>query len=121
MYRIVQEGLTNICKHAEATTVQLQIQTTLTELSLTLQDNGRGFCIDENQTGFGLQGMRERVLALAGQLEITSELSNGCKITAKFPRILLYSGFTSRRSRNCPAEFENATRNQTRLSSGCRS
>ncbi|MDZ8239446.1 MAG: response regulator [Nostoc sp. ChiQUE01a] len=87
VYRIVQEGLTNICKHAEATTVQLQIQTTLTELSLILQDNGRGFCIDGNQTGFGLQGMRERVLALAGQLEITSELGNGCKITAKFPKI----------------------------------
>ncbi|WP_026732712.1 ATP-binding response regulator [Fischerella sp. PCC 9605] len=87
VYRIVQEGLTNISKHADATAIQLQIQTTPTELSLTLQDNGRGFCIDGNQTGFGLQGVRERVLAVGGQLEITSELGNGCRITARFPRV----------------------------------
>jgi hypothetical protein len=41
--------------------------------------------MDGNQSGFGLQGMRERVLALGGQLEITSQPGNGCKITAKFP------------------------------------
>ncbi|MCP6760141.1 MAG: response regulator [Fischerella sp. CENA71] len=87
VYRIVQEGLTNICKHAKATVVQLQIHTTPTELSLTLQDNGKGFCIDENQTGFGLRGMRERVLALGGQLEVNSEPGNGCRIMAKFPRM----------------------------------
>jgi len=86
VYRIVQEGLTNICKYAKATAVQLQIQTTPTELSLKLQDNGRGFCTDENQIGFGLQGMRERVLAIGGQLEITSEPGKGCRITARFPR-----------------------------------
>ncbi|WP_341531083.1 response regulator [Nostoc sp. UHCC 0302] len=89
VYRIIQEGLTNICKYAEATTVGLQIQTTPTELLLILQDNGRGFCLNGNHTGFGLQGMRERALALAGQLEVTSELGNGCKITAKFPKITL--------------------------------
>jgi two-component system, sensor histidine kinase and response regulator len=86
VYRIVQEGLTNICKHAKATSVQLQIQTTPTELSLKLQDNGGGFCADENQNGFGLQGMRERVLAVGGQLEITSAPGKGCRITARFPR-----------------------------------
>ncbi|KAB8330049.1 response regulator [Scytonema tolypothrichoides VB-61278] len=87
VYRIVQEGLTNICKHAKATAVELQIQTTPTNLLLTLQDNGKGFYINGNQTGFGLQGMRERVVGVGGQLEITSELGNGCRITARFPRM----------------------------------
>lgn len=86
VYRIVQEGLTNICKHAKATAVQLQIHTIPTELSLKLQDNGGGFCANDNQIGFGLRGMRERVIAIGGQLEITSELGKGCRITARFPR-----------------------------------
>ena len=66
VYRIVQEGLTNICKYAKATAVQLQIQTTASGLLLVLEDNGKGFRIHENQSGFGLQGMRERVAALGG-------------------------------------------------------
>ncbi|MCG8362437.1 MAG: response regulator [Pseudanabaenales cyanobacterium] len=87
VYRIVQEGLTNICKYAEASSVRLNIQTTPAELLLTLQDNGNGFCVKESQTGFGLQGMRERVTALGGQLEIDSQPGAGCRITARFPRV----------------------------------
>jgi signal transduction histidine kinase len=87
VYRIVQEGLTNIYKHAKAKAVQLQIQTTADSLLLVLQDNGNGFQIDQNRTGFGLQGMRERTTALGGQLEITSNPGTGCRITARFPRV----------------------------------
>ena len=87
VYRIVQEGLTNIYKHANATAVQIQIQTTSEGLSLVLQDNGNGFQVDQNRTGFGLQGMRERTTALGAQLEITSAPRDGCRITARFPRI----------------------------------
>ncbi|MBD1871355.1 response regulator [Leptolyngbya sp. FACHB-671] len=85
VYRIVQEGLTNICKHAEATAVQIQIHTNASGLSLSLQDNGKGFRVRENRTGFGLQGMRERTVALGGHLEIISELNRGCHISAFFP------------------------------------
>ncbi len=87
VYRIVQEGLTNIYKHAKATAVQIQIQTTSDGLLLVLQDNGSGFQVDQNRTGFGLQGMRERTTALGAQLEITSAPGDGCRITARFPRI----------------------------------
>lgn len=87
VYRIVQEGLTNICKHAQATAVQIQIQTTASGLLLILEDNGKGFCVDDNITGFGLQGMRERTAALGGQLEIASEPGAGCRVTARFPRL----------------------------------
>jgi two-component system, sensor histidine kinase and response regulator len=86
VYRIVQEGLTNIYKHANAKTVQLQIQTTADSLLLVLQDNGNGFQVDQNRTGFGLQGMRERTDALGAQLEITSAPRDGCRIIARFPR-----------------------------------
>ncbi len=85
VYRIVQEGLTNICKHAHPTTVTLQIQCTDTNLFLTLQDDGRGFQLDANRSGFGLQGMQERIIALQGTLDITSELGKGCCISASLP------------------------------------
>lgn len=85
VYRIVQEALTNICKYASATEIQIQLQTTSDELYLTIWDNGSGFDVEANTTGFGLQGMRERTLALGGQLSIDSALGAGCRITAHFP------------------------------------
>lgn len=86
VYRIIQEGLTNICKHAEATLVQIQLQTTDAGLSLSLQDNGKGFQLEQPLLGYGLRGMQERVVAIGGQLEIVSEPGVGCRITANFPR-----------------------------------
>lgn len=85
VYRIVQEALTNICKYAEATEVKIQLNTTLTNLHLTVQDNGKGFNLDQNTTGFGLQSMRDRTLALAGQFEIDSAPTMGCLITVDIP------------------------------------
>jgi signal transduction histidine kinase len=84
VYRIVQEALTNICKHASATEVKISIQTE-TNLILTITDNGKGFEIDQNTTGFGLQSMRERSIAVGGNLNIETARNTGCKITAIFP------------------------------------
>lgn len=86
VFRILQEGLTNICKYAEATAVKIHIQTTQPDLLLIIEDNGKGFDVNENRTGFGIQGMGERTAALGGKLEITSEIGAGCRITARFPR-----------------------------------
>lgn len=85
VYRIVQESLTNIFKYASATEVHIQLQATTEQLNLTVRDNGRGFNVEANTTGFGLQGMRERTLALGGQLIIDSTPETGCRITAYFP------------------------------------
>lgn len=87
LYRIVQEGLTNICKYAEATAVKIHIQRTQSDLLLVLEDNGKGFRIDESRIGYGLQGMQERTAASGGKLEIKSEPGAGCQIVASFPRI----------------------------------
>ena len=98
VYRIIQEGFTNICKYAQATQVRLSLKTTPEALQLQLKDNGGGFCQDFSRsakpisdlstgTGFGLKGMEERAAALGGQLAIKSGANQGCQITASFPRL----------------------------------
>ncbi len=93
IYRIIQEALTNISKYAQASEVMIEIQTLPSELKLQIVDNGCGFIPSNNLTGFGLQGMRERVLSLHGKFEIIStpdtdsELLHpgGCQIVAIIP------------------------------------
>lgn len=87
VYRIVQEGLTNICKHARATAVSVAIQTVPENLRVTLTDDGQGFCAHHDQPGYGLLGMRERVAALGGTFNIQSNPGQGCQLLAQFPRM----------------------------------
>ncbi|MGB7085110.1 MAG: response regulator [Phormidesmis sp.] len=87
VYRIVQEGLTNICKYAQATEVHLSLKTTDKDLQLCLEDNGGGFCSSPEQAGFGLQGMKERAALLGGQVDIQSQVGQGCRVIARFPRL----------------------------------
>lgn len=84
-YRITQEALTNISKYASATEIKIQLSATPTNLRLTIEDNGRGFNLDQTTTGFGLQSMRDRTLALGGQFKIDTSPSSGCRITADIP------------------------------------
>jgi len=85
IYRIIQESLTNISKYAQATEVRLELITTLTGLKLIIQDNGKGFDGGQNTTGFGLQSMRDRILALGGEFEINTHLDAGCQIIVQVP------------------------------------
>ena len=87
VYRIVQEGLTNIYKHAQATAVHLSLVTTQQSLQLALEDDGSGFYLDSQRSGFGLQGMQERSAALGGQVTLISNTGKGCRVVASFPRI----------------------------------
>ena len=89
VYRIVQEALTNIAKHSDATEVVIDLQTLSEYLQLTIKDNGKGFNPQQNTTGFGLQGMRERVTAVGGNIEISSNFNCGCNIIVKIPHQLL--------------------------------
>lgn len=90
VYRILEEALTNIQKHSEATqvNVKLEIQSE-TDYSSTpifcvqVVDNGKGFNLQQNRTGFGLQGMQERAESLGGQLQINAH--SGCQITVLLP------------------------------------
>ncbi|MEH1873671.1 sensor histidine kinase [Nostoc sp.] len=85
LYRIVQESLTNICKHAEATSVSVRLLAHAGMIHLSIEDNGKGFNPTQNTTGFGLQGMRERSVALGGQLNVHSQLGTGCCISVSLP------------------------------------
>ena len=87
IYRIIQEALTNISKYAEASQVEIEIRTLGTAIELRIIDDGLGFIPTHNTTGFGLQGMRERVLSLQGKFEIISAPDRGCQIMATIPLI----------------------------------
>lgn len=86
LYRIVQEALTNIYKHAQATQVGIQVSTTPDSVHLCIEDNGKGFRLDRQAiTGFGLQGMQERVTALNGYFHLETKPESGCRITVELP------------------------------------
>jgi signal transduction histidine kinase/ligand-binding sensor domain-containing protein len=87
--RIAQEALTNIIRHAQATTAFIDLRYQPTSLTLTVTDNGRGFHPSNNtlaRTGhFGLQGMRERAAQINAQLTIESDPGHGTRITLRAP------------------------------------
>ncbi|MBN3909567.1 MAG: sensor histidine kinase [Nostoc sp. NMS1] len=89
IYRITQESLTNITKYAYATEIKLELATARGNLRLIIQDNGRGFDLGQNTTGFGLHSMRDRTLALGGEFNINSAPGSGCKITVNIPLMRL--------------------------------
>lgn len=73
LYRVVQEGLTNIRKHARARDVQLDLWFGEQEALLSLHDDGRGFDPATQHAGYGLQGIQERLEVIGGTLTIESE------------------------------------------------
>lgn len=87
LYRIVQEGLTNIVKHAEASHVALQLVSSTAVVTLTLEDNGNGFDPEKAGTGFGLQSMRDRTQSAGGTFIIVSpaQLGRGTRIQIALP------------------------------------
>jgi signal transduction histidine kinase len=89
IYRVVQESLTNVRKYAAATEVSIAIIQSATDLRVTVADNGKGFDLSQNTSGFGLQGMQERASALMGQLEIITAPDQGCRITVIFSGLLI--------------------------------
>jgi signal transduction histidine kinase len=72
IYRLVQEALTNVAKHARAENVQVAIEELDGQVSIEVRDDGAGFDTDTKTEGFGLAGMRERVSLAGGTLQISS-------------------------------------------------
>lgn len=91
LFRVVQESLNNIAKHARATQAAVALKQNGEDLTLTIWDNGRGFDPDAIMTsaradrGIGLIGMRERVHALGGDIVIRSAPKGGTTITVTVP------------------------------------
>lgn len=86
IYRIVQESLTNISKYAQADQVNLELIADNQEIKLIIEDNGQGFNVEQNTTGFGLQSMRDRTLAIGGEFTINSARNAGCQIIVTIPQ-----------------------------------
>ncbi len=86
IWRVAQEALANIERHAAAHTIQLQLSITSNAALLSIQDDGRGLPPDaEKQPGhYGLRGMRERVEGLGGTLTLTGK-GNGSRVDVKLP------------------------------------
>jgi two-component system, NarL family, sensor histidine kinase LiaS len=84
LYRVLQEALSNIARHAEADTVGLSLSMTADQVSLLVADNGRGFDVDAvPPSSYGLAGMRGRLSEVGGTLHVASTLSTGTTITAE--------------------------------------
>lgn len=86
LLRVVQEALTNVGKHADATMVRVRASMEGGEMVVTVTDNGRGFdpaVIPEQ--GLGLRGMEERARLMGGQLGISSEPSDGTSVSVRLP------------------------------------
>jgi PAS domain S-box-containing protein len=85
IYRIVQEQLNNIIKHAGATAVSIVLSQTDTETELLVEDNGKGFEPSARTNGIGLNNIASRVKAFNGKLSIDSSSGEGCRLLVRFP------------------------------------
>jgi signal transduction histidine kinase len=86
LYRIVQEALTNIVKHAQARNVSIVLTRKPGSVAAVIEDDGQGFdpaLVRED--GFGIEGMRERVALLDGRLEVESSAESGTTLVAEVP------------------------------------
>ncbi len=83
-YRIAQEALSNVARHARATrvTVELAVED---QLVLTVADDGRGFAPGRRTAGFGLAGMRERATLAGGAVTVRSQVGRGTSVTLALP------------------------------------
>lgn len=87
VFRILQESLSNIVRHAHATEVTVELQRCGSVLTLTVHDNGVGMAADQRAQGSGLPGIRDRVAAIGGRFAIESSPGAGTLLTLSFPVI----------------------------------
>jgi len=87
LFRVFQETLTNVIRHAQATRVDVRLQAVGNQLVLEVKDNGKGITEKETEEpkAFGLIGMRERVLAFKGKFDISGRPGQGTTVTVTIP------------------------------------
>lgn len=84
LYRLVQEAITNVRKHAKATQVFLRVSYDSLSVRVEMEDNGCGFSLEEDSSGIGLMNMRERVELVGGKFSVRSRRTQGTLISAQF-------------------------------------
>ena len=91
IYRIIQEALTNVAKHAKAANIQILINRQKAGFKMVIQDDGRGFDlklltkVSLQKRGVGLLGIRERLLSVNGRVDLSSEKGKGTRLEIMIP------------------------------------
>jgi PAS domain S-box-containing protein len=86
LFRMSQESLTNVMRHAKAKKATVHITEDLNKIYLTVTDDGVGFDVKQRKNTLGLVGLRERAISVKGELHITSEVGKGTTISAIIPK-----------------------------------
>jgi two-component system sensor histidine kinase UhpB len=85
LYRVAQEALANVARHADASRVEVDLDTSGPSLELRVRDDGRGFNTLSRRNGLGLGGMAERARLVGGELTIDSEPGRGTELVMRVP------------------------------------
>jgi signal transduction histidine kinase len=89
LFRITQEALNNIIRHANATRTTIELSNNKKRVQLTIKDNGKGFDSFSTKKGAGLNNIRNRVYLLSGQLTINTHPGKGCTLVVELPHRLV--------------------------------
>jgi two-component system, NarL family, sensor histidine kinase DevS len=85
LYRITQEALTNVVKHAQAKRVSIVLTRRNGSVAAVIEDDGRGFSADSEANGLGLLGMRERITLVGGRLDVETSPGSGTTLSIEVP------------------------------------
>jgi len=92
IYRIIQETINNIIKHADATKADINIKKNMDSVDILINDNGQGFDVNKKlktATGLGLSGIHERVNLIKGKINFDSHMGKGTKVNISIPTLLI--------------------------------
>jgi signal transduction histidine kinase len=87
VYRLVQECLNNVTKHASADNVEVCVEVLPDMVRIVVEDDGVGFNPDDSNSGLGLVGMRERVLSRRGSISVKSQPGQGARVEVELSRV----------------------------------
>jgi two-component system, NarL family, sensor histidine kinase UhpB len=85
IYRVAQEALTNVARHADARRVELSLEMRDDDVVLTVKDDGRGLLPGALSSSHGIPGMRERAMLVGGQLSVTAAAGRGTQVRLSIP------------------------------------
>jgi signal transduction histidine kinase len=119
LFRVVQEALTNVYRHAQASAVQVELSSSQMAdgqpaITVTVADNGRGLVAAEQHSGVGLLGMRERLRLVGGSLAVISRSGEGTTIRATCPVALSHPAVTEPK-RKRPRTGEDELKGRVRM------
>ncbi len=85
LFRIVQEALNNVIKHADAAIININLHYSMNLLTVEISDNGKGFYVDEPKAGTGLRNIKKRAAMLKGDISINSKINIGTQVKIQIP------------------------------------